>query len=108
VYEEQLDLNRPDEAVALVGGMLANHRRQLVSQGLLVRRQPVVVVAAELDDELVRHERAVAAYDRGLVIEFALKRRRHLDWLDLGFEGAGEDAFDDAADPSLEALEYTH
>jgi hypothetical protein len=65
-------------------------------------------VAAELNNELVGNEGAVAADHGGLVVDFTLQRRGDLDWLDLGFEGAGEDSFDDAADPSLEALEYTH
>jgi len=88
--------------------VLADHCRELVAQGLLIGRQPVVIVVAELDDELVRNQRAVAADDGGLVIEFTLERRGYLDRLDLGFEGAGEDSLDDTADPSLEALEYTH
>jgi hypothetical protein len=65
-------------------------------------------VVAELYHELVRHQRAVAGDDRGLVVEFTLKCRGDLDRLDLGLEGAGEDSLDDTADPSLESLEYTH
>ena len=108
VHQQQPHLYWSDEAVALVGGVFANHRRELVGQGLLVRRQPVVIVVAELDDKLVGDQGAVAADDGGLVVEFALQRGGYLDRLDLGFEGAGEDAFDDSADPSLEALKYTH
>jgi hypothetical protein len=88
--------------------VLADHSRKLVRQRLLVRREAVEVVVAELDDELVGNKCAVAADDRGLVVEFALERGGYLDRLDLGFEGAGEDSLDDTADPSLEALEYTH
>ena len=65
-------------------------------------------MAAELDDELVGNQGAIAADDRGLVVEFALERGGYLDRLDLGFEGPGEDPFDDTADSSLESLEYTH
>ncbi len=65
-------------------------------------------MVAEFDDELVGDQGAVAADDGGLVVEFALQRGGYLDRLDLGFEGAGEDSFDDSADPSLEALKYTH
>jgi hypothetical protein len=88
--------------------VLTDHRRELIGQWLLIRRQPVIVVVAEFDDEVVGNERAVATDDCGLVVEFALERRCYLDRLDLGFEGAGEDSLDDAADPTLEALKYTH
>jgi hypothetical protein len=88
--------------------VFADHRREFVRQWRLVRRQPGVVVVAELDDEMVRHQGAITPDDGGLVVEFTLQSGGNLDRLHFGFEGPGEDAFDQAADPALEALEHTH
>ncbi len=102
------DGDRTDEAVALVGGVLANHGGQLVLQRGGVRRQALVVVVAELDDEVVGHQDAARADDRGLVVELALERAADLDRLHLRLEGAREDPLDEAFEPALEALQNTH
>ena len=100
--------DRPDELVALLLGVLADHRGELGAQGLGVHRQPLVVVRPQLDGEVVGNHRAPAGDDRRPVVALALQRGRHLDGLHLGLERTREGAAHQAVEPPLEAVHDAH
>ena len=104
----KLHLHRADERVALLAGVLVHGRAQLVAEGGLPLPEPVVVGAAELHDEGVRRDRAVAADDRRLVVALAPQRARDLDGLHLTAEGLRERAVHRTLDALLEAVEHSH
>src|SRR4029453_16136888 len=52
------DLDRADERVPLLGGVVGDHGLQLLGQGLLPLAEPLVVGGSQLDDE-------GAGYDSG-------------------------------------------
>lgn len=100
--------DRAGEGVVLQIRVLASQLDQLGGEGAEVRGQAIVVAGAQLDDEVVRDERAVAADDLRVVVEFALDGSRDLDGLDLGPESPGERALNEVLEPALEALQNPH
>src|SRR4051794_27923364 len=104
----QPHLHRPDEGVALLVGVLADHRGELLAEGAFVRREPGVVGAAELHDVVVGDEDPTLCDNRLAVVGLTLQRARDLDRLHLAFEHFGKGAFDDASEASLEALKDSH
>ena len=108
VVEGQGDGRAADEGVALLLGVLPDHRGELVGQGRGIDREAVVVVRAEVDDEHVGHHGAPAAHHGSALVHLALQRCGDLDRLDLGLERASEGTVDHPVEPLLESVEQTH
>jgi hypothetical protein len=82
--------------------------RELVVQGAAVGVQPLEVLRAELDGEVVRHQPAVPGQDPGGVVDLAFERGGELDRLDVALERAREDPAHDALQAPFEALQRSH
>jgi hypothetical protein len=104
----EVHLDRADEGVALLLSVIPHHGRQFTTELLDVRAEALVVVLAELDDEVVRNHRSVTVPDRRVVVALALERARDLDGLDIRLERLGEGAVDQALEPLLELFQWTH
>ena len=64
-----------------------------------------MVALGQLDDEIVRHQRAALGHDGRPVVHLALDSARHLDRLELGPEGTREGTLYHAFKTTLEALQ---
>src|SRR5207249_3729257 len=67
--------------------------------------EALVVGLGQLDDEIVRHQRAALGHDGGPVVHLTLDGAGHLDRLQLGPEGAREGTLHHAFKTTLEALQ---
>src|SRR5208282_957296 len=97
--------NRPYERVALFLCVVPGQVGQLDTQTLGVHVEALVVALGQFDDKVVGHQRASLGHDGGPVVHLTLDRARHLDWLQLGPEGAREGTFYHAFKTTLEALQ---
>src|SRR5690606_38659399 len=89
-------------------GVVAHHAGELVAELAGVGAQALVVGRAELHDEVVGHDGAVAVPDGRVVVALALERTRDLHGLDLGLEDLGEGAVDQTFATLLELLQASH
>ena len=103
-----MNLYWSDELVVLLGRVLLDHARELERERVRVRREPLMVVWAELDHEVVGHHRATTADDRCPIVAFALERTCDLDGLYLRFERTREGATDEPFETALEPVENSH
>jgi hypothetical protein len=100
----ELDLDRSDEHIALLRAVLPHEFGELSAQRTRVRGQPLVIMAAELDREVVGHHGPpLADYGRP-IIALPLQSGGDLHRLHLGLEGLGEGAVDQPLDATLESL----
>src|SRR6266568_5201548 len=97
--------HRAHERVALFLGVVPGQIGEFDAEALGVHLEALVVALGQLDDEIVRHQRAPLGHDGGPVVHLALDRARHLDWLQLGPEGAREGTLYHAFKTTLEALQ---
>src|SRR6266576_1666806 len=93
------------ERVALLLGVVPGQVGQLDAEAFCVHIETLVVGLGQLDDEVVRHQRAPLGHDGGPVVHLALDRAGHLDRLQLGPEGAREGTLYHAFKTTLEALQ---
>src|SRR5437588_911733 len=93
------------ERVALLLGVVPGQVGQLDAEAFGVHIETLVVGLGQLDDEVVRHQRAPLGYDGGPVVHLALDRAGHLDRLQLGPEGTREGTLYHAFKTTLEALQ---
>src|SRR3954453_2493377 len=104
----ETDRDRAGEDVALLLGVLLELERELLDQGGVVRREPVDVLARELDMEVVGHHPPLSRQDLGVVVALALEGRGDLDGLHGAAERAGEGTGDHRLEALLELLQATH
>ena len=104
----QLDPYGTGEGVALLLGVLAYDVGELTGEADVHRDQPVEVARAELDVEVVGHDRAASGDGRRALVELALEVARDLHRLDVGPEGLGEGAVHHALELLLEAVQDAH
>src|SRR5206468_12071673 len=90
---------------ALFLGVVPGQVSEFDAEALGVHVETLVVALRQLDDEIVRHQRAALGHDGGPVIHLALDGARHLDRLQLGPEGTREGTLDHAFKTTLEALQ---
>src|SRR6185312_13182725 len=93
------------ERVALLLGVVPGQVGKLDAEALGVHVEALVVGLGQLDDEIVRHQRASLGHDGGPVVHLTLDRAGHLDRLQLGPEGAREGTLYHAFKTTLEALQ---
>src|SRR5690242_2359955 len=99
--------HRAHERVTLLLGVVPGQVGQLDAEALGVHVETLVVGLGQLDDEVVRHQRAPLGHDGGPVVHLALDRAGYLDRLQLGPEGAREGTLYHAFKTTLEALQYS-
>src|SRR4051794_11927290 len=104
----QVDLDRAHEGVALLLGVVAHHAGELVAELARVGAEPLEVRRAQLHDEVIGYDRAVAVPDGGVVVALPLERARDLHGLHLGLEHLGEGAVDQTFETLLELLQDSH
>src|SRR5436309_6056278 len=97
--------HRAHERVALLLGVVPGQVGKLDAEALGVHVEALVVGLGQLDDEIVRHQRAPLGHDGRPVVHLALDRAGHLDRLQLGPEGAREGTLYHAFKTTLEALQ---
>src|SRR6478736_1185533 len=97
--------HRAHERVALLLGVVPGQVGKLDAEALGVHVEALVVGLGQLDDEIVRDQRASLGHDGGPVVHLTLDRAGHLDRLQLGPEGAREGTLDHAFKTTLEALQ---
>jgi hypothetical protein len=106
LLEDHLDV--PAQLVALLGRVLPDDLGELLGEGLGVDREPVVVVAGQLHDEVIGNDRAALADDRRAVVQLTLQRAGDLHGLNVGFERLREGSAHQSFETALEALENSH
>src|SRR5712691_525886 len=97
--------HRAHERIALFPGVIPGQVGELDPQAFGVHVEALVIAVGQLDDEIVRHQRAPLGHDGGPVVHLALNRAGHLDRLQLGPEGAREGTLYHAFKTTLEALQ---
>ncbi len=86
----QLHLQRANERVVLLLGVLAELLHQLLTEHDQARALHLVIARVQLDDEAVGHDDAVAVPDPGIDVALAFERADVLHGLDRGLEHFGE------------------
>ena len=104
VIECEAHLGGAEEGVPLLVGVLRDDRGELALECVAVDAQPLIVVRGQVDGEDVGGHGAPAGDDGGPVVHFLLESGGELDRLDLGLEGLGEGAVDDAVEAVFEAI----
>src|SRR6476659_8438785 len=104
----EADRHRAGEDVGLLVRVVAEHLGELLRQRGGVRREALVVLAGELDVELVGHQPPVAGQDLRGVVDLALEGGGDLHRLHGAAEGLGEHPADHLLETVLELLQDSH
>src|SRR5690348_1111721 len=88
--------------------MVSGQRGQFQAEALHQDVKPFGVGLGDLDNEVVRHQRATLCDDRSSLVHLMLDRARHLDRLHFGLEDPGKGPLNHALKPSFEALKNAH
>src|SRR5262245_39045561 len=92
----------------LFGRVFLDYPGEFEGERVRVRCEPLMVVWAEVDHEVVGHHRATAADDRCSIVAFPLERAGDLDGLYLRLERTREGAADESLQTALEPVENSH
>ena len=100
---DELDLDRTEERVALVAGVLTRGVAQLAQQGVVDLGEVLVVLLAQRDGEVVRDDRAASHVDRTVVVHLPDEPPAELDGPQAATETPARKApFDHALETALE------
>src|SRR3569833_1408947 len=95
---------RAHEGVTLFLRVLTSEIGEFLAQTVGVHREPFTVGMRDLDDEVVRHQRATLRDDGRALVHLTLDRAGDLRRLQLRLESPREGTLHHAFEPALEAL----
>src|SRR3569833_3061976 len=95
---------RAHEGVTLFLRVLTSEIGEFLAQTVGVHREPFTVGMRDLDDEVVRHQRATLRDDGRALVHLTLDRAGDLHRLQLRLESPSEGTLHHAFEPALEAL----
>src|SRR5207237_1036497 len=101
----ELDLHRSEEDVPLVARVLARRVGKLAHQRVVDVDEPIAILLAQQDREVVGDHGSAPDVDRPVVVEFAYEPATELHWPQATAEGASERALDHAFQPTFEAFQ---
>src|SRR6185437_9920381 len=102
------DPHGSNERVTLLLGVILSKCDKLDDEALDHNVEPLGICLRDLDDEIVRNQRAALCHNGRALVHLMLDCARHFDWLKLGLEHPCDCSLDFARKPSFEALQNSH